>query len=166
MRPQSLEYTATVSGGGEVITASGTVDDPTTIAGVSPHTMCWSGQAAGTWQSGAWSDTPPVCPNCLINAVVDTSAAITVGSTQVANSLELSNGGAVTVASGGSLSIAGDVTLGSSGSINVATGGVLALSGLIDSANPAAMNIDGGSLGPALLCLRGADHVRRQRGHH
>ena len=130
-----------------MITSNDTASDLTTIASVSPHTMTWTGQTNGAWtDSDSWSDAPPSYPNSLIDAVVNTASTITVDSLQVANSLDLSNGGTVVVASGGSLSIGGGVTLSSGSNVDVEMGGTLALSDLINSSDPAAVNIDGGSL--------------------
>jgi uncharacterized repeat protein (TIGR01451 family) len=142
--PASVTNTATVSGGGEVITSNDTGTDLTAI--VSPHSMTWIGPANGDWNSSNWSNSPPSAPNALIDAVVNSAANVTVNAPQEANSLAISNGGQITIAAGASLSITGDVSLDSGAEISLAAGATLALSGLSTSVEPATLNIDGGTV--------------------
>ena len=79
------------------------------------HTMTWTG-TNGNWTNASWTSTPPSCPNDAADVVINPPSAtpytVTVSSAQRAYSVDVSNGGRLSIAAGGSLTVATGITYG------------------------------------------------------
>jgi autotransporter-associated beta strand protein len=142
------------------VTSSNPATVSITVVGL--HTMAWQGSGSGNWtDAGQWTGSPPAYPDITANVVLNAPDSVQVDSAQAANSLQISNGGQVLIATGGSLTVTTDTGVTAGGALNVdangafSTGGTLTLDtgGSVSggSVNAAAFQLNDGTAG-ANLC--------------
>ncbi len=114
-----------------------------------PHTMVWGVPSSGNWTTIAdWKNqsVPPYCPNATIDVQINTAETVTVSDAEAANSLTLSNGATVLLASGGTLSLS-SLVLGTGAAPTILLeGGTLNVTGAFTTAVPITIGTGGGTV--------------------
>jgi autotransporter-associated beta strand protein len=90
----------------------------TQAAAATPGTLFWDGTASGNWTDNHWTGAIAAYPTSGFGAVVSTASVVQVTSAQAADSLLISGGGQVAVASAATLTVTSDTSV-SGGTLQV-----------------------------------------------
>ena len=128
---------------------------PGTVVSIS-HPDTWKDQTNGNWTDvSLWNGSLSSYPDYRADVTVDTAHTVDLSSDQTANSLTVSNGGRVAIASTGGLTITTDVNVSAGGRLEVSHDGSVVSHGMLTVGDGGTVALSGSTINVGALTTQG-----------